>query len=180
MHNRLRLSSAVLLSANLAPLAGVLFLGWSVSSVFSLFPDEQGYFADGSGIGTFATLARAIEIFSTPLAYAAAALALSHAVSFVVNYLGGREYEHLDIRKLMMLPYGRIVVLLLTIIFGGFAALAFGEPVWLIVILVVIKMAGDLRMHLREHLNAAGPSRSEIEEMPADEGDLTAGGRPAG
>jgi hypothetical protein len=33
VHNRLRLSSATLLSANLVPLAGVFLLDWSVSSV---------------------------------------------------------------------------------------------------------------------------------------------------
>ena len=253
MQRRLKLSAASLLSANLAPLAGVLFLGWSVSSVvilywfenivlgivnvarmlffspngarghpqiavvghgiklvlipffifhyfffcaghgvfvFGMFPDENGYFPEQQGIAFGATLMRALEIFSTPLAFAAAVLALSHGVSFVVNYLGGREYERLDIRELMMLPYGRIIVLHLTIIFGASATMALGEPIWLIVILVLVKMAVDLKMHLREHLRAAGavdPARagsanadSQIEDMPADECDLAARRRPAG
>jgi hypothetical protein len=230
---RLKLSSGALLAANLVPLAGVLFWGWSVSSVivlywfenivigvinvarmitfspadeslasavgaseeqlaaapaavknlnvamlahgakfflipffvfhyfffcaghgvfvFSLFPDEAGYFAETGGIDMLGTLGRAIEIFFTPLALAAAVLAASHVVSFFVNYIGGGEFRRLDIRQLMMMPYGRIVVLHLTIIFGGFATMALGEPVWVVVILVLVKMVVDLKMHVKEH-----------------------------
>ena len=119
--------------------------------VFSMFPDEDGYFAADGGIDMLGTLGRAIEIFSTPLAFAAVVLAASHVVSFFVNYLGGAEYRRLDIRQLMMMPYGRIVVLHLTIIFGGFATMALGEPVWVVVILVLVKTIVDLKMHLKEH-----------------------------
>jgi hypothetical protein len=119
--------------------------------VFSMFPDEDGYFAADNGIDMLGTLGRAIEIFSTPLAFAAVILASSHVVSFFVNYLGGAEYRRLDVRQLMMMPYGRIVVLHLTIIFGGFATMALGEPVWVVVILVLVKMVVDLKMHLKEH-----------------------------
>jgi hypothetical protein len=59
----------------------------------------------------------------------------------------------------MMLPYGRVVVLHLTILFGGFATMALGEPIWLILIMVAVKIAVDLKMHLREHLKlSAGPN----------------------
>lgn len=122
--------------------------------VFGMFPDEDGYFADSSGISLLGTLGRAIEIFSTPLALAAGILALSHLVSFGVNYLGGGENKRLDIRKLMMMPYSRIVVLHITIILGGFVTMALGEPIWVVVILVLVKMAVDLKMHVREHLRA--------------------------
>ena len=120
--------------------------------VFSLFPDDAGYFAESNGIDLFGSLWRAVEIFSTPLALAATVLALSHVVSFLVNYIGGREYQRLDVRNLMTMPYGRIVVLHITIIFGGFVTLALGEPIWVIVILVLVKTGVDLTMHLKEHL----------------------------
>jgi hypothetical protein len=215
------------LSANLVPLAGVLFWEWSVSSViilywfenivigvlniarmisfrpeqapfgqalklflipffcvhyfmfcaghgvfvFGMFPDEAGYFAEDAGFSLFGSLFRAIEIFSTPLAWAAAILAISHLLSFVVNYIGGQEFRGMDIRKLMTAPYSRIVVLHLTIIFGGFAAMALGEPIWFLVILVLAKTGVDLKMHLKEHLAKAEEepnSESEIENMVAD------------
>ena len=119
--------------------------------VFSMFEDTDGFFAAAPGIDIFGTLGRAVEIFSTPLALAAAALALSHAYSFVQNYLVGREYERLDLRRLMFMPYGRIIALHVTIIAGGFVTLALGEPLWVLVILVVAKTAVDLKMHLKEH-----------------------------
>jgi len=130
--------------------------------VFGMFPDENGYFAADSGFALISTLYRAIEIFATPLAFAAAALAASHIVSFVLNYLGGREYMDVDIRQLMTLPYKRIVVLHLTIIFGGFATMTLGEPIWLLVIMVVVKIAVDLKFHIGEHLRLAeGPLTGE-------------------
>lgn len=243
MRNRLKLSSASLLLANLAPLAGVLFLGWSVSSVivlywfenvvigvinvarmamfspgrdslvlslgargeqaaaasraleqfnvgpmvhafkfflipffilhyfmfcaghgvfvFSMFPDQQGFFADDVGVSLFGSLGRAIEIFSTPLALAAAALALSHLVSFFVNFIGGAEYRKLDIRKLMVMPYGRIIALHITIIFGGFAAMALDGPIWVLVILIAVKVGVDLKMHLSEHNQVSRAGRAD-------------------
>ena len=101
------------------------------------------------------TVMAAAGIFSTPLALGAAALALSHAFSFVQNYLLGGEHKRLNVRRLMVMPYGRIVALHITIIFGGFATMALGEPVWVLVILVVVKTAVDLKMHLTEHRKAA-------------------------
>jgi hypothetical protein len=262
VRRRLTLSSASLLTANLAPLAGVLLLGWSVSSVvilywfenvvigviniarmlafspavgslpaafgasfartgkpaavmeglgsryvanglklflipffafhyfffcaghgvfvFHLFPDEDNFFGEISGVEPLGALYRAVEIFSTPLAFAAAVLAASHVISFLVNYLGGREYERTDLRRLMTMPYGRIVVLHLTIIFGGFATMALGGPLWVVVVLVVVKTGVDLRMHLTEHLDAGGARASEVEDVPADQGHLASRGRPVG
>jgi Family of unknown function (DUF6498) len=66
----------------------------------------------------------------------AAMLALSYCVSFCINCI------------------------------GGFATMALGEPIWLIAIMVVVKIAVDLRMHFSEHLKLAGDS--EIEQVAAD------------
>ena len=128
--------------------------------VFSMLAGQDGYFPDSVGIDLLGSLGRAIEIFSTPLAFAALALALSHLLSFFVNYLGGGEYRRLDLQRLMMMPYGRIVVLHITIILGGFITLALGEPIWVIVILVVLKIAVDLKMHIREHLDESDGPRA--------------------
>jgi Family of unknown function (DUF6498) len=123
--------------------------------VFSMFPDEVGYFPETNGFELIGTLMRAIEIFQTPLAFAAAILASSHVISFFVNYLGGGEYKRLDLQRLLTMPYGRIVVLHLTIIFGGMASMALGERIWALVILILVKIGVDLKLHLKEHLKAA-------------------------
>ncbi len=122
--------------------------------VFSMFGDTDAYFGESPGMNPFGAIARALEIFSTPLAVAAAALALSHAFSFVQNYLIGGEYQSMNVRRLMVMPYGRIIALHLTIIFGGIATMALGEPLWVLVILVAVKTAVDLKMHLTEHKKA--------------------------
>jgi hypothetical protein len=80
-----------------------------------------------------------------------AAVALSHGVSLVVHYFGGREYERYDTRHLMMAPYKRIVVLHLSILFGAFLAAWLASPMPLLVLLVTGKTLLDLRAHLKEH-----------------------------
>jgi hypothetical protein len=122
--------------------------------VFSMFGDGDGYFTALPGFDLVGVLGRAIEIFSTPLAMAAAALVLSHVFSFVQNYVFGGEFRRLDLRRLMIMPYGRIVALHIAILVGGFTTMMLGEPVWLVVILVAGKIAVDLKMHLAEHAKA--------------------------
>tara|TARA_R110002110_G_scaffold66978_1_gene182939 strand:+ start:23710 stop:24501 length:792 start_codon:yes stop_codon:yes gene_type:complete len=80
-----------------------------------------------------------------------AALFISHGVSFVMNYLLGGEREKLALNDLMLAPYGRIVVLHIAIIVGGIATQALGEPVAMLVVLVLMKIAFDVKLHLRQH-----------------------------
>jgi hypothetical protein len=123
--------------------------------LFALFGDTDGYFTTSSDLNLLAALGRAVEIFWTPLALAAAALSLSHVYSLVINYFMVGEYRRIGLRRLMSAPYSRVVVLHITIITGGFITTMLASPVWLIVILVLVKTAVDLRMHLAEHRSPA-------------------------
>lgn len=87
----------------------------------------------------------------TGVAIAAASLALSHGVSFFVNFLGNREYEHVSPDEQMFRPYPRVMVLHITILGGGFLIGFFGTPLAALVLLVVLKIGIDLRAHLKEH-----------------------------
>jgi hypothetical protein len=78
-------------------------------------------------------------------------LAISHGVSFVINYLGRREYLRISPSAQMFAPYGRLMILHLTIIFGAVVSLSLGSPVGAIVVLVLLKTAVDLVLHRREH-----------------------------
>jgi hypothetical protein len=78
-------------------------------------------------------------------------LAASHLFSFFWNYLWRGEYRRASVPALMMKPYGRVIVLHVTIIFGGMAALALGSPVWALLLLLGIKVAIDVAAHLKEH-----------------------------
>lgn len=84
------------------------------------------------------------------LFWAALALAASHGVSFVLNYLRSGEYRQARLEALMQAPYGRVVVLHVAILGGGFLILGLGSPVWALALLVFLKIGLDVRAHLRE------------------------------
>jgi len=89
------------------------------------------------------------------LTWAVLGLFASHAVSFAYNYLGHGEYRRADLKLLMAQPYGRIAVLHLTILGGGFLMAALRSPVVGLALLVVLKIILDLRAHLRERAKFA-------------------------
>ena len=78
------------------------------------------------------------------------ALFLSHALSFYLNFIGRREYLDGSLQKQMGEPYKRIVVMHVTIIFGGFVALVLGSPLPALMLLIVLKIAADARAHVHE------------------------------
>lgn len=88
------------------------------------------------------------------VAIAAASLALSHGVSFFVNFIREGEYLNVSPDQQMFRPYGRVVVLHVTILGGGFLAAYLGTPLASLVLLVVLKTAIDLRAHFKEHREA--------------------------
>jgi hypothetical protein len=101
-----------------------------------------------------ATLVSAVR--GAGLTLPVAALVASHGFSFFHNYLGGGEYQRVFLPQLMFRPYGRIVVLHLTVLLGGFLVMALGAPVAAIVLLVGLKTAIDLGAHLRERVKLGG------------------------
>ena len=90
------------------------------------------------------------DFMTTALAISLAALAISHLYSFFANYIGRDEWRTATVGEMMARPYGRIIVLHITIIFGGIAAQALGSPVGLLLVLVLLKTVTDLAMHVRE------------------------------
>ena len=84
------------------------------------------------------------------LGWAVASLMVSHGLSFCWNYLRNGEYQRASLNALMMQPYSRVVVLHLTVLFGGWLVMAIGSPLPALVLLAVIKTAADLRAHQAE------------------------------
>lgn len=78
-----------------------------------------------------------------------AALVLSHAFSFWANFRRRRE-SYAKPQDVMTAFYGRIVVMHLTIIFGGWLVMLLGQPAWALVLLIVLKTGADAAAHLRE------------------------------
>jgi hypothetical protein len=82
------------------------------------------------------------------------ALFISHGASFFLNYLGRGEYLTASAGGQMAGAYGRVVVLHLTIIFGAFVVAFLGAPIGALIVLVALKTAFDLGLHLRERNRA--------------------------
>ena len=90
---------------------------------------------------------------------ALAALFISHGVSFKLNFLdqlksqrGGKFKQDKDGF------YSRIILMHVTIIFGGGAAMILGSGLPAMLLLVILKIGIDLRSHLKQH--SGQPSRS--------------------
>ena len=81
-------------------------------------------------------------------------LAASHLFSFFWNYFYRGEFRSAQLAPLMMRPYGRVMVLHVAILVGGFAAQTLGSPVWALVLLLALKVALDLTAHVKEHAKA--------------------------
>jgi hypothetical protein len=187
-------SAVALLLANLVPLGGAAFLGWSLSDVMVL------YWAESAIIGFFnvckiVVIGRWFALAAAPfflghfggfmavhflfvytlfvkgitgsdsggdlsevaglfvsLWPALLALFISHAYSFFVNFLGRREYRGRTIGDQMSEPYARIIFMHLVLIFGGFLVLLLGDPMPVLVLVIVLKIWMDLRAHRKQRM----------------------------
>lgn len=93
------------------------------------------------------------------LGWAVLGLAISHGISFASNYIRNGEYKRANLMQLMMQPYGRIIVLHITILGGGFLMMMLHSPTIGLLLLVALKIALDLGGHLAE--------RKKFAENPA-------------
>lgn len=212
-----------LIVANLIPLAGVLFLGWSVWQILIIYWLENGIVgvfnvlkmlkAEGTGFASTESFrmngrspvgqgkAALIPFFclhygifwfvhgvfvlmlplfgasetggessfgTTPdpfvLVAAVVALSISHGLSYLFNFVGGGEYQRVSAAQQMGKPYGRLVVLHVTIILGAMAIIFTGAAIAALAILVLLKIALDIGLHLAEHrdLYTAPPKPARV------------------
>src|SRR6266550_4646426 len=77
-------------------------------------------------------------------------LVLIHWLSFYWNYIKNGEYQRASLNALMAQPYGRVMVLHLTVLFGGWVVMLLGSPLFALVLLVALKTAADWRGHQAE------------------------------
>ena len=84
-------------------------------------------------------------------------LAASRTFSFYRNYLANGEYKNAKVSDLMAQPYGRVIVMHLTLLGGGAFLLALDSPLAGLLMLVVLKTLLDLRGHFAEREKFATP-----------------------
>ena len=137
--------------------AAKLFLVPFFSVHYGIFTLVHGVFVIGLFGGQFRQGAPFPDLYTVlgliqeeHLGWAILGLTVSHAISFGMNYIGEGEYRRASLDQLMFQPYGRIVVLHLTILGGGFLMMALGSPTVGLVLLVVLKVGLDLSAHLKE------------------------------
>ena len=90
--------------------------------------------------------------FDFPLSVyiAFACLFISHGISFVYNFFYKGERTRSTLSKQVQQPFERIGVLLITIFLGMILNFALGSPIGALLILVLLKIYLDVKLHLRE------------------------------
>jgi len=116
---------------------------WLVHGVFIL---TLPLFA---GIGGDSDMAQGVSVGA--IVVAVIALCISHGLSFWWNFLVRGEYRRTSAAAQLFAPYGRLVVLHLTIIVGALAISFTGASAAAVAVLVVLKTVLDVGFHLTEH-----------------------------
>jgi hypothetical protein len=94
--------------------------------------------------------------------WAFVSLFASHLLSFLKNYVGKKEYLLASNKDAMLAPYSRIIIMHLTILFGGWMVMLLGSPIWALFILIAIKTTADIKAHLKQRQAAAAPPPTTI------------------
>lgn len=145
------LAKMVIVGRWLAIPAGVFFLAHfgGFMAIHFLFIYEifvRGLHAGGRE----PALGEALSGVFFPLWPALLALLLSHGVSFVLNFCARGEHRSVTLTTLMGEPYKRVVLMHLTLLFGGWVVLAVHDPRPALAILILLKIFTDLFAHRQE------------------------------
>jgi Family of unknown function (DUF6498) len=132
---------------------------WLVHGIFILTLPMFVAFGGGGFFDDGAPSDGGAGIMSDPgaIAFVLIGLFISHGISYQLNYIGRGEYLRTSVARQMVAPYGRLVILHVTIILGGMAIAFTGAPAAAVLVLVLLKTALDLGFHLAEHREPATP-----------------------
>jgi hypothetical protein len=142
----------------MALLAAPFFIGHFGGFMAIHFLFIYSFFLRGLGGSTEPPVTDALRGVFVPIWTSVAALAISHGASSVTNFIARREYAATTLSALMSAPYNRIVVMHMTLIFGGWIILLIKSPVGALILLVAIKMTVDFLSHRKERSRMRPPS----------------------
>ena len=91
-----------------------------------------------------------LDLWDRSFWIAAAAIFFSHLYSFFANYIKRGEYKQVGLQVLMFRPYGRIIAMHLTIVFGVVLVLVLRTPAAMLLFVIGAKILIDLHAHERE------------------------------
>ena len=79
------------------------------------------------------------------------ALLISHGISYYINFVKTNKSQGRTMALQMQEPYRRVMIMHMTIIFGGFLTLSFDTGIGALMLLLLLKIVADLRGHLSQH-----------------------------
>ena len=117
-----------------------------------------GLFSPGAdGSGQLEDPAQLLDLLrSNWLWLSVLALFVSHGWSFIENFMGRNEYAQLKPADAMALPYRRMMITHIALLFGALVLERTGQPLFGLVLLILLKIALDLTFHRKEHERLAG------------------------
>lgn len=127
---------------------GFFMLGQGLA-VFIIF---SGYFQYSRDFPSISLIYQSLEQYQ--ILWALLALAISHGISFIINYVNKKEYRKNTLDTLIWEPYERVGIMVVVIFTGGFIAKELGSIIALIV-LILIKIYMDIIAHLKHHAKVA-------------------------
>lgn len=99
--------------------------------------------------------ANPFELFTQggPLIWTAGSFFVSHLISMFINFYGKQEYLERDPGTQMFMPYSRVMIMHFVVIIGGALIMAFGQPLFALILLVILKIFVDMVAHNKSHKN---------------------------
>lgn len=114
---------------------------WAVHGVFAFLLAASFAFGQPVGEPRFAWIGASFWL-------GALGLVLLHAVDFWRNWLKPGRWRGAEPKAEMFRPYGRLVVLHLTVLLGAFGLVSLGAPAWTMTLLclgkMILELAGEL------------------------------------
>jgi hypothetical protein len=132
-------------------LGGLLFLSGFFSIHYGLFCFGHYMFLESTYASLPAWEDMLAALTQSVLLWSLLGLTFSHMISLFVNFYGKGEYKTRTPNKQMFMPYPRILILHVVIVFSGLIAVALGESLAILVLLILVKIGFDLAAHLAEH-----------------------------
>lgn len=108
--------------------------------VFELLGDQDRF-------GFPSPLTMFSDLVAEGLFWPVVGLTFGHLVSLGGNYFWNGAYRRTNLGQLMFQPYMRIIPLHVALILGMFATLAFGSPIWILIVLILLKTAFEVLVH---------------------------------
>jgi hypothetical protein len=149
-YNILKMVAAKKPAKETTEINGVVQKAMSKTQTILFFILHFGIFSACMGAVLFQSAIKNL-VFDLALYFSLISMFVSHGVSYVLNYLGKKEYESKSTDDLFWAPYSRIILIIMTVWLSTGIAFFFDQSVVTLITMVLLKTAADLFSHMFEH-----------------------------